>query len=106
MSLRAELEEHGVEVSVVCPSFVTAGMFAEWGRPAPKSVGAVDSPAVARAVVEAIEKNRALTTVAKGLGKIGHVSFAIAPELTIGTMKRTGMTRYMREQAEINAKRP
>ncbi|HVL88940.1 MAG TPA: SDR family oxidoreductase [Actinomycetota bacterium] len=105
LSLRAELEEHGVEVSVVCPSFVTAGMFAEWGRPAPKAVGAVDSPSVAKGVIEAVEKNKPLVTVAKGLGKIGHASFALAPGLALGTMKKTGVVRYMREQAEINAKR-
>lgn len=103
LSLRAEFADHGVGVSVVCPSFVTAGMFAEWGRPAPKSVGAVDSPSVARAVIDAVEKDSAVVPVAKGLGKVGHVLAAMAPEFSLKTMRRMGVTGYMREQAAINA---
>jgi short-subunit dehydrogenase len=59
-SLRLELAGSGIGVSVVVPAAVDTGFFARRGRPyqrrSPKPVGAV---AVARAVVTAIERDRA-----------------------------------------------
>jgi short-subunit dehydrogenase len=102
-SLRIELADRGVEVSVVCPGFVEGGMFLEWGRPPPKMAGSVTSAQVAQAVVEAVERNRGEVVVTKGLAKIGDWFQAIMPETSAAMMRRSGMVGYFREQARINA---
>lgn len=104
-SLRMELAEHGIEVSVVCPGFVEGGMFLEWGRPAPKVSGAVTSQQVADAVLKAVENNKGKVIVTKGLGKIADVTFAMAPEFAAKTMRRTGAAGFLEEQAKINAEK-
>jgi short-subunit dehydrogenase len=102
-SLRIELAEHGVEVTVVCPGFVEGGMFLKWGRAAPKMTGSVTPAQVSDAVVKAVRANKGEIIVTKGLGKIGDWTFAIAPELSASVMRRTGVADYLSEQAKINA---
>ncbi len=102
-SLRMELEEHGIEVSVVCPGFVEGGMFEKWGRPALKSSGSVTMEQVANAVLKAVTQNKGEIVVTKGLGKIADVAFAAAPEFAAKMMKRVGGAAYLADQAKINA---
>lgn len=104
-SLRAELADHGVGVSVVCPGFVEGGMFLAWGRKPPKAAGIVTPQQVAAAVTKAILKNKAEIVVNPGLGKIADVSIAAAPDLTVSMMRRMGVVEFLREQAKINAER-
>ncbi len=104
-SLRMELEEHGVEVSVVCPGFVEGGMFEKWGRPALKSAGSVTMEQVADAVLKAVTGNKGEIVVTKGLGKIADVTFAAAPEFAAKMMKRVGGAKFLADQAKINAER-
>jgi len=104
-SLRLELAEQGVEISVVCPGFVDGGMFLRWGRPAPKMTGAVTSQQVADAVLKAVQSNKGKTIVTKGLGKIADVTFAMMPETSAKIMKRTGASGFLEEQAKINAEK-
>ena len=104
-SLRMELEEHGVEVSVVCPGFVEGGMFEKWGRPALKSSGSVTMEQVADAVLKAVTENKGEIVVTKGLGKLADVTFAAAPELAAKLMKRVGGAKFLADQAKINAEK-
>jgi short-subunit dehydrogenase len=104
-SLRLELKDQGVGVSVVSPGFVDGGMFLEWGRPAPKMAGSVTPKQVADAVVDAVLRNRGEVVVTKGLARLGGVMQAIAPGLSGTTMERTGMIGYLRDQADINKAR-
>ncbi|MFY9587972.1 MAG: SDR family oxidoreductase [Actinomycetota bacterium] len=104
-SLRMELEEHGVEVSVVCPGFVEGGMFEKWGRPALKSAGSVTMEQVADAVLKAVTENKGEIVVTKGLGKIADVTFAAMPEFAAKMMKRVGGAKFLQEQARINAEK-
>jgi short-subunit dehydrogenase len=104
-SLRWELAEHGIEVSVVCPGFVDGGMFAEWGRPAPKATPAVSSEKVSESVVGAILGNKGEVVVSKGLTKIADVTFAMMPEFAGKIAGKTGAFGYLREQAKINAEK-
>lgn len=93
-SLREEVRPHGLGVSVVCPSFVSdTGLFARWskGRNAPKLAGMVGPDKVTRAVIKAIESDRAEIIVARGLGKVTDVVHAISPELTTGIARRSGV---------------
>lgn len=104
-SLRLELRDAGVGVSVVCPGFVDGGMFAEWGRPAPKISKAVTPKQVADGVVAAVLRNRGEVVVTRGLARLGGVFQSVAPDLSGTMMDRTGMLAFLREQADINAKR-
>ena len=104
-SLRWELAEHGIEVSVVCPGFVDGGMFAEWGRPAPKASPAVSPQKVAEGVVRAVLDNKGEMVVTRGLTKIADVTFALIPELAGKIAGKTGAYGYLREQAKINAEK-
>ena len=65
LSLREDLIDTGVGVSIVYPGFIRdAGMFAEAGAKLPFYVGTKSPDQVAAAVVEAVEKNRAEISVA------------------------------------------
>jgi len=101
-SLRLELAEQGVEVSVICPGFVDGGMFLRWGRPAPKVTGSVTTKQVADAVIKAVRDNKGDIIVAKGLAKVADVTFAMMPEISAKVMKRTGAAAFLEEQAKIN----
>lgn len=104
-SLRMELAEHGVEVSVVCPGFVEGGMFLEWGRPPPKGTGSVTTAQVVSAVIDAVKNNRAKVVVTKGLAKMANTFFALMPETSAKMMRRTGAADFLTEQARINAEK-
>jgi short-subunit dehydrogenase len=104
-SLRMELAEHGVEVSVVCPGFVEGGMFLAWGRPAPKTAGSVTSAQVASAVIDAVKNNRGKVVVAKGLAKMADAFFALMPKTSAKMMRRSGTADFLTEQARINAEK-
>jgi short-subunit dehydrogenase len=104
-SLRWELAEHGVEVSVVCPGFVDGGMFTEWGRPAPKASPAVSPEKVAESVVKAVLDNKGEVVVTKGLAKIADVTFAMMPEFAGKVAGKSGAYGFLREQAKINAEK-
>lgn len=104
-SLRAEMEEHGVEVTVVCPGYVKdAGMFAdrtkELGVAYPTgALKAVTPQKVAEETITSIEKNRADFVVGPVMLKIADVAHAISPDFAIGTARRTGSHRYVKKEA-------
>ena len=80
--LRADLHASGVGVSTVFPGFIRdAGMFADAGVKLPPGVGTRAPEDVARAVVRAIERNRAEIDVAPLALRAGTVFASLAPEL-------------------------
>ena len=103
-SLRLELAEHGVGVSVVCPGFVDGGMFERWGRPAPSAAGAVSVVDVAKATLKAAQTNRGELKVNSALGKLGPVLQAVSPSFSAKMLERTGVAGFLRKQAEINSR--
>lgn len=104
-ALRGELRDHGIGVSVVCPGYVNAGMVDRWEQKAPGSAGMVTSDEVAKAVVDAVLKDRAEVVVTHGLSKIAAVVQVLAPNLTLSIMERMGVLKYMRWQAKSNVER-
>jgi short-subunit dehydrogenase len=101
--LRAELAPRGVEVSVVCPGYVTGeGMFAEReghaGKP-PRNLGMSTPQRVADEVIASIEKNRAEVVIAPALVRVSDVFHAISPDFAIGVARRTGLYAYLRREA-------
>ena len=102
-SLRAELTDHDVEVTVVCPGFVRGGMFLQWAREPPKAAGIVTAQQVADATVDAVVRNRGEAIVAPGLARIADWLTAIAPDFAVAAMRRMGVVDFLREQARLNA---
>lgn len=67
-SLRQELAGTGVNVSVICPGYVSGqGMFADTGIPAPSLAGTSKPTDVAIAVIHAIKQNQAEVIVNQDL---------------------------------------
>ena len=88
LALREDLAPKGVGVSVILPGFISdAGMFAESGAKLPPYVGTKRPEDVARAVVKAIEANRAELDVAPLPLRAGAHLAALAPG-PIGTIQR------------------
>ncbi|MDQ4065191.1 MAG: SDR family NAD(P)-dependent oxidoreductase [Actinomycetota bacterium] len=104
-SLRAEIAEKGVEVSVVCPHYVSdVGMFADrktrYGTPSPpRSIGEVSAHDVAVAAVEGIERNRAETVVAPPMVQIADLAHAFSPDLAMALARRTGAFDFVKREA-------
>jgi uncharacterized protein len=90
-ALRADLRPDGVGVSAVFPGFIRdAGMFAEADVKLPSGVGTASPEDVARATVQAIERNRAEIDVAPLPVRAGAVFAGVAPELAARVARRLG----------------
>lgn len=104
-SLRAEMAEHGVEVSAVCPGYVgNVGMFADRtaalgvGKP-PSALKAVSADKVAAETIKSIEKNRAEFIVGPLMMKIADVAHAISPDFAMNLARRSGSYRFVKKEA-------
>lgn len=109
-SLRAELQPRGVEVSVVCPGYVSdAGMFAtreaHAGKP-PPALKTCTPEEVARATIENIERNRAEVVVGPVLMKAADVFHALSPDLAIWVGRRGGLYDYLEREAMAGSTAP
>jgi short-subunit dehydrogenase len=88
LALREDLVPKGVGVSVILPGFIRdAGMFHDTGAKLPSYVGTKRPEDVARAVVKAIENNRAEIDVAPLPLRAGALLAAVAPG-PIGAVQR------------------
>jgi uncharacterized protein len=90
-ALRADLRPSGVGVSAIFPGFIRdAGMFAEAGVELPAGVGTSSPEDVARATVQAIERNRAEIDVAPIPMRVGAAFSGLAPELSALVARKLG----------------
>jgi uncharacterized protein len=91
LGLREDLHASGVGVSTVFPGFIRdAGLFADSGVKLPPGVGTRAPEDVARAVVRAIERNRAEIDVAPLPLRAGAIFAGLAPELAANVSRRLG----------------
>jgi short-subunit dehydrogenase len=91
LGLRADLHGSGVGVSTVFPGFIRdAGLFADSKVKLPPGVGTRAPEDVARAVVRAIEGNRAEVDVAPLPLRAGAIFAGLAPELAANVSRRLG----------------
>jgi short-subunit dehydrogenase len=91
LALREDLAPKGVGVSVVLPGFIRdAGMFAESGGKLPPYIGTKRPLDVARAVVKAIEQNRAELDVAPLPLRAGTILAGLAPGPVGAVQRRLG----------------
>lgn len=91
LALRTDLRGRNVGVSLVCPGFIRdAGMFADSGATLPPGVGTRSPQDVARAVAEAIERNRGEVDVAPLPLRAGTIFASVAPGLAASVTRMTG----------------
>jgi short-subunit dehydrogenase len=91
LGLRADLRAHGIGVSTVFPGFIRdAGMFADAGIRLPPGVGTKTPDDVARAVLRALERNRAEVDVAPIALRLGATFSGVAPELAANVSRKAG----------------
>ena len=94
LALRQDLRGHGVGVSVVAPGFIReAGMFARSGARLPPWVGTRTPQDVARAVISAVEHDRAEVDVAPVGLRLGTAIASVAPTLSAAVSRRLGSER-------------
>jgi short-subunit dehydrogenase len=94
LGLREDLRRYGVGVSVVLPGFIRdAGMFADSGTELPPGVGTRSPEDVAKAVVSAVERNRAEIDVAPLSLRLGTAVASVAPSLSAAVSRRLGSER-------------
>lgn len=106
-ALRQEVRGSGVGVSVVVPGFVSeAGMFAEYGKRAPRIAGESSPEAVAQAVVRAVTKNVGEIIVNPGPVKLMMMANALSPRLMEWVLGKAGVYAFYRRQAEDNQREP
>ncbi|HEY8740576.1 MAG TPA: SDR family NAD(P)-dependent oxidoreductase [Candidatus Dormibacteraeota bacterium] len=100
-SLRYEVAEEGVGVSVVCPTFVRdAGLFHDNTGGETSSTPTVSPQQVADAVIKAITGNRDRVIVSSPLVKLAPVITGLSPAITARFGKMTGSYEQMRLVAE------
>jgi uncharacterized protein len=102
MAMRAELHDTGVGVSAVFPGFIReAGMFAESGVKLPTGVGTRSPEDVAKAVVQAIERNRGEVDVAPISLRLGSAFSGLAPEVSASFARRIGSEKIVHQLADV-----
>jgi len=101
MAMRAEIHDTGVGVSAVFPGFIReAGMFAESQVKLPKGVGTRSPEDVAKAVVQAIERNRGEIDVAPLSLRLGSAFSGIAPEIAATVSRKMGSDKIAHQLAD------
>ena len=100
LGLREDLRRHGVGVSVILPGFIReAGMFADSRATLPPGVGTRSPEEVARAVISAIDRNRAEVVVAPLSMRAGATIGGAAPMLASAVTRLLGSERIAAEIA-------
>jgi short-subunit dehydrogenase len=101
LSLRQDLHGTGVGVSTVFPGFISdAGLFADAGVELPRYVATNSSDDVARAVIKAIERNRAEVDVAPLTVRAGGLVASVVPDVVAAFQRRLGAEDIADRMAE------
>jgi short-subunit dehydrogenase len=101
LALRADLHGSGVGVSAVFPGPIReAGMYADVAVALPPGTGTRSPTDVVRAVVSAIERNRAEVDVMPPMLRAGALIAGVAPELAAGVTRRLGGDEIAEKFAE------
>jgi short-subunit dehydrogenase len=84
LGLRADLDPHGIGVSLVSPGFIRdAGMFADAGSKPPPGMGTSRPEQVGEATAKAIERNKVEVTIAPLQQRAGAHLALISPSLSV-----------------------
>lgn len=101
LGLREDLHGSGVGVSTIFPGFIRdAGMFASAEISLPRGVGTRSPDDVARAVVSAIERDRAEVDVAPLTMRVGAALAGLAPRATAALTRRLSGAKLAQQLAD------
>jgi len=108
-SLRAEYRDTGVSASVICPGFVTTGIYEQMRKEThidgPKLLGPSSPELVARAVVRAIRKDIPEIIVNPGPTRLLTTLAELSPSLAEWIMRRSGVVKWFKQCAESRERR-
>jgi short-subunit dehydrogenase len=108
-SIRAEYRGTGVSASVICPGFVTAGIYQrivdETGLTAPLLIGTSSPESVAQAILRAIKKDIPEVLINPGPTRLLSVMGEISPLLGEWIMRRVGAVSWFLEVARVREQR-
>ena len=100
-SIRYELEDQGIEVSAVCPNFVSeAGLFHDNTDGQTGAVPTVTPTQVADAVIKAIRGNKERVLVTPAFMKFTPVGVGVSPKLVARLARMTGSYAAMQGVAD------
>ncbi len=100
-AMRTDLHDDGIGVSCIFPGFIRdAGIFAESEVKLPPGVGTRSPDDVARAVVQAIERDRGEVDVASVAQRGGAAISALAPDVAAGVVRRLGGPEIARKMEQ------
>jgi len=104
-SLRAEYREAGVSASVICPGFVTAGIYQrivdETGVCAPRILGTSSPELVARAVVRAVKEDIPEIIINPGPTRLLTTLAELSPSFAEWVMHRIGAVEWFMKVAKF-----
>lgn len=101
-SLREEMAEYNIGVSVISPGYVSeAGMFqnSKGGAEPPGITGCVTPDRVAKGTVRAIRKNLPEIIVAPGITRFVGVMHSLVPGVTVRIARRTGAYEFSKPKS-------
>jgi short-subunit dehydrogenase len=108
-SLRAEYQQTGVSASVICPGFVTAGIYQrivdETGLCAPRLLGTSSAHLVAQAVVKAVKEDIPEIIINPGPTRLLTTLAELSPSLAEWIMKRIGAVDWFMNVAKFREDR-
>jgi short-subunit dehydrogenase len=109
-SLRAEYRGTGISASVICPGFVTAGIYSQMKEEAssegPRILGPSSAEEVARAVLRAIYRDTPEIIVNPGPTRLLTALAELSPSLAEWVMRCSGVVEWFRKCAEARERNP
>jgi short-subunit dehydrogenase len=108
-SLRVEYRGTGVSASVICPGFVTTGIYEQLRKEThldgPKLLGPSPPELVARAVVRAIKRDAPEIIVNPGPTRLLTTLAELSPSLAEWVMRNCGVVDWFRQCAKIRERK-
>jgi len=108
-SLRAEYRETGVSASVICPGFVTAGIYQrivdETGLRAPRILGTSSPELVAHAVIRAVKEDIPEIITNPGPTRLLTTLAELSPSFAEWAMRRIGAVEWFMKVAKFRGEK-
>ena len=99
-SMRQELNDCNVKISVVCPGYTNAGMFLRTGLVAPKVANVTEPSEVALAIIRAIKENQTEVIIDGFVSKLLFAINQLSPKFGDAVFRLTGVTDLYKSYVE------
>ncbi len=103
-SIRQELSDTNVDVSLICPGYTNAGMYPKGGAKAPQVARVAEPTEVAEAVITAIKQNKAEIMLDGATSRILFALSQISPELGDAIYSSIGFKKIYQDAIKISQK--